>query len=48
MKRLWAWLRVPDPRERFLAAASDHVELERRLRLTERPRHGSVFVTFNH
>jgi len=34
--------------DRYLAAATDHADLERRIRVLERARRGPAFVTFNH
>jgi hypothetical protein len=42
------WLRVQGPDERYLAAASDLADLERRMRVLERANRGPFFVTFNH
>ncbi len=47
-QRFRRWWERPDAEERYLAAATDHAELERRIRLLERARGGPVFVTFNH
>lgn len=40
--------RSHDPSERYLAGATTHAELERRMRVLERPSGGPPFVTFNH
>jgi Protein of unknown function (DUF3563) len=37
-----------DPQERYLAAAADLADLERRMRTLEGARGEPVFVTFNH
>ena len=36
------------PDERYLAAATDLADLERRMRVLERANRGPFFVTFNH
>lgn len=46
--RLQHGWRAQDPAERYLAAASDHADLERRMRGLERMDCGPSFVTFNH
>jgi hypothetical protein len=46
--KLWSCLQDPAPHERYLASATDHADLERRMRLLERTGGGSMFVTFNH
>jgi hypothetical protein len=47
-ERLWRWLRPVDRDEQYLAAATDHADLERRMRAIERRTAGPPFVTFNH
>jgi hypothetical protein len=42
------WLRARDETERYLGAATDHADLERRIRDLERMNSGPSFVTFNH
>jgi len=42
------WWRSGDPAERYLAEATTHAELERRMRILERASGGPAFVTFNH
>ena len=42
------WWRLPDATERYLGAATDHADLERRMRELERMSSGPAFVTFNH
>ena len=42
------WWRVRDATERYLSAATDHADLERRIRNLERTNSGPSFVTFNH
>jgi hypothetical protein len=42
------WWRMRDATERYLAAAADHADLERRIRELERMNAGPAFVTFNH
>jgi hypothetical protein len=46
--RLRHWWRVPSSEERYLAAATDLADLERRMRALERAGSGPPFVTFNH
>jgi hypothetical protein len=46
--KLWGCLQDPTPHEQYLASATDHADLERRMRLLERMGDGSMFVTFNH
>ena len=41
------WLGVPSRDERYLGAAVDLADLERRMRVLERTRE-PIFVTFNH
>lgn len=48
VQQLRRWWGRPDAEERYLAAATDHAELERRIRVLQRARGGPVFVTFNH
>jgi hypothetical protein len=43
--RLW---RREDTHHGYLAAATDHADLERRIRTIERASLGPAFVTFNH
>ena len=47
LRRLWLRLLPPDPDERYLAAATDHADLEHRMRVLERARSGPPFPTFN-
>jgi hypothetical protein len=47
-EKLWRWLRPVDRDEQYLAAATDHADLERRMRAIERGTAGPPFVTFNH
>jgi hypothetical protein len=47
-ERLRRWLWPLDRDERYLAAATDPADLERRLRVIERGNGGPQFVTFNH
>ena len=42
------WWRAQDASERYLACATDHADLERRIRDLERMNSGPTFVTFNH
>ena len=44
--RRWWWSR--DAVDEYLAAATDHADIERRLRVLERASGGPAFVTFNH
>ena len=37
-----------DADERYLAEATDHSDLERRIRVLDRERHAPVAMTFNH
>jgi hypothetical protein len=46
--QLLHWWRAPDAAERYLAAASDHADLERRVQALERTDCGPRFVTYNH
>jgi hypothetical protein len=48
VQRLLRWWRSQDPSERYLAEATSHAELERRMRVLERGSGGPAFVTFNH
>ena len=48
LRRLWRLLRPESAGERYLAAATDHADLERRIRDLERTNRGPAFVTFNH
>lgn len=48
VERLRRWLRPRTAEERYLAAATDAADLERRLRVLERSSGGPPFVTFNH
>ena len=45
---LLRWWKGKDPSEEYLAGATDHADLERRMRLLDRWNGGPVFVTFNH
>ena len=45
LERLW---RLPNAEERYLAAATDPADLERRARVLERGSGGPAFATFNH
>lgn len=47
-RRFLHWLRARDATERYLGAATDHADLERRIRDLERRDSGPSFVTFNH
>jgi hypothetical protein len=47
-QRLVRWSRNRSFHERYLAAATDHADLERRERALERTTTGPAFVTFNH
>lgn len=47
-QRLRCWLRSESAEERYLAAATDIADLERRARVLERLSGGPAFVTFNH
>jgi len=42
------WLGLPSGDERYLGAALDLADLERRMRVLERGRGKPIFVTFNH
>ena len=48
VQRLRRWWRSQDTSERYLAEATSHAELERRIRVLERSSGGPAFVTFNH
>jgi hypothetical protein len=48
LQRLRRWWRPRSAEERYLAAATDHADLERRALLLERACGGPAFVTFNH
>jgi hypothetical protein len=48
LQRLLRWLREESAHERYLAAATDHADLERRQRALEHQSMGPAFVTFNH
>jgi hypothetical protein len=48
VQRLRRWWQFSDPSERYLAEATSHAELERRMRVLERASGGPAFVTFNH
>ena len=45
---LLRWWQPLDRDERYLAAAADAADLERRLRVLERSAGGPQFTTFNH
>ena len=47
-QRMRRWWRSRDPSERYLAGATSHADLERRMRVVERGSGGPAFVTFNH
>jgi hypothetical protein len=47
-RRILRWWRKQDPVELYLGAATDHADLERRIRDLERRNSGSAFVTFDH
>jgi len=46
--KLWGCLQDPTPADSYLASATDHAELERRMRQLERAGDTPMFVTFNH
>jgi len=46
--RLGSWWRRQDPDQRYLAAATDLADLERRMRILERAGGAPMAVTFNH
>ena len=48
LMRLLDWWWNSDPDQRYLAAATDHADLERRQHELERADTGPAFVTFNH
>ena len=48
LQRLRRWMRRAAPEERYLAAANDHADLERRMRAIERSNHEPALITFNH
>jgi hypothetical protein len=48
IERVRRWLRPVDRDEEYLAAAVNHADLERRIRILERGAGGPQFVTFNH
>ena len=48
LQRLRRWLTAPAPDEQYLAEATDHADLERRVRNVERANRGPALVTFNH
>ena len=48
LRRLRAWLNPITRDERYLGAAADHADLERRIRVLERADRGPAIVTFNH
>ena len=48
VRRFLRFLRAPSAEERYLAAATDTADLERRARALERGTGGPAFVTFNH
>ena len=48
VRRIGRWWQLQDAEERYLAAATDLADLERRVRRLERASGGPVFVTFNH
>ena len=47
-RRLARWLRPGDRTERYLASATDHADLERRIRELERCNRGPALLTYNH
>ena len=47
-QRVRRWLREQDSKERYLAEATDHADLERRIRDLERRNSGPNLMTFNH
>jgi hypothetical protein len=47
-RRFLRWWRLQDATERYLGAATDHADLERRNRDLERMDAGPAFMTFNH
>jgi hypothetical protein len=48
VERLRRWWRPRSPEERYLGAATDHADLERRARDLERSSGGPSVVAFNH
>ena len=42
------WMNRAAPEERYRAGASDHADLERRMREIERANRGPALITFNH
>jgi hypothetical protein len=46
-RRFLRWWRNRDPVERYLGAATDHADVERRIRDLERRNSGSALVTFD-
>lgn len=48
LQPLRRWWRRGGAEERYLAAATDAADLERRMRALERASGGPAFVTFNH
>jgi hypothetical protein len=48
VQRLRDWWRPASSEERYLAAATDPADLERRARILERERGGPAIVRFNH
>jgi len=49
VSRLMDWWRTPaSAEETYLATATDHADVERRLRALERASRGPAFETFNH
>jgi hypothetical protein len=48
VSRLMSWYRASAPEERYLAAATDHADLELRIRVLDHASLGPAFVTFNH
>ena len=48
VEQLLAWCHRHDADEHYLAAATDHADLERRMRVLDRASCAPLFVTFNH
>jgi len=48
LRRLRRWMNRATSEERYLAAASDHADLERRMRAVERAGRGPALVTSDH
>jgi hypothetical protein len=48
IQRFRRWLRPLSSDDRYLAAATDPADLERRMRVLERASGGPAFETFNH